>query len=221
MGECWNWLATGSTVALVALSELSLLFLQRRQPARWARAVHARLREDWYQAVSGQPGSEILAVQTLRNSLMSATMLASTTVLALMGTLTLSVPSLHAGLAAGSAAVGTVPRMVLVLTLLGLLFVSLVATLMAVRFYNHASFIGAMPVDSPARASWASTGARYVRKAGILYGIGLRQLVLVLPVVAALLVPVAGPAIAAIVAAALFAFDHVDDSAVALSGKRR
>jgi hypothetical protein len=221
MDECRNWLAAGSTVALVALSELSLLFLQRRQPARWARAVHAQLREDWFQAVSGQAGSEILAVQTLRNSLMSATMLASTTVLALMGTLTLSVPSLHAGLAAGSAAVGTVPRMVLVLALLGLLFVSLVATLMAVRFYNHASFIAAMPVDSPARASWASTGVRHVRKAGILYGVGLRQLVLVLPVVAALLVPVAGPAVAAIVAAALFSFDVVDDRAVALSGKRR
>jgi hypothetical protein len=97
----------------------------------------------------------------------------------------------------------------LVLALLGLLFVSLVATLMAVRFYNHASFIGAMPVASPERASWASTGARYVRKAGILYGVGLRQLVLVLPLVAALFLPRAGPVAAVIVAAALFSFDCV------------
>lgn len=208
MDGLWNGLASGATVALVALYELVLVLMQRRRPGRLARTVHARLRADWYAAVSGQPGSEILAVQTLRNSLMSATMLASTTVLALMGAITLSVPALHARVATGRMAAGG-ERVLLLLALPGLLFVSLVATLMAVRFYNHASFIGAMPVASPERASWASTGARYLRKAGILHGVGLRQLVLVLPLVAALFLPIAGPVAAVIVAAALFSFDHV------------
>ena len=47
-------------------------------------------------ALSRQPGSEILAIQTLRNSVMSATMTASTAVLGLMGTVSLAAPSLDA-----------------------------------------------------------------------------------------------------------------------------
>jgi hypothetical protein len=63
--------------------------------------------------VSQQKGSEILAVQTLRNSLMSATMTAS---------------SLHASFGQG----GTVwpeftPRLAMELGVLGLLFASLVS----------------------------------------------------------------------------------------------
>lgn len=197
---------------VLVLYELLLLLLQRRQPERLARAKHAGLREDWFLAVSQQKGSEVLAVQTLRNSLMSATMLASTAALALMGTVTLAAPSLHASLEAAQGISSITPRLVLELVLLTLLCVSLVSTMMAVRFYNHAGFIGAMPVDSEARRRWASAGVRYVRRAGVLYGVGLRQLVLVVPVVAAILLPMAGPVTAVLVAGALFSFDrYIDD----------
>jgi hypothetical protein len=54
---------------------------------------------------------------------------------------------------------------------------------------------------------------RYVRRAGILYGVGLRQLVLVVPVVASILIPLAGPAAALVVAGVLFWFDHHGDEA--------
>ena len=45
---------------------------QRRRPERMTMTVHANLREDWFDAVSAQKGSKVLAVQTLRNALMSA-----------------------------------------------------------------------------------------------------------------------------------------------------
>ena len=151
MSAAWTWTAVGVTVVVLVLYELLLLLLQRRQPERLARAKHAGLREDWFLAVSQQKGSEVLAVQTLRNSLMSATMLASTAALALMGTVTLAAPSLHARLEAAQGISSITPRLVLELVLLTLLCVSLVSTMMAVRFYNHAGFIGAMPVDSEAR----------------------------------------------------------------------
>ena len=54
---------------------------QRRRPERMARTAHAALREDWFAAVSLYKGFELLSVQTLRNSLMPATMTASTAVL--------------------------------------------------------------------------------------------------------------------------------------------
>ena len=101
------------------------------------------------------------------------------------------------------------PRLLLELVLLSLLFASLVSTLMAVRFYNHAGFVGGMPVDSEERIRWTPLGVRYVRKAGLLYGFGLRQLVLVAPVVAAMLHPFAGPVAALAVAWVLYAFDRV------------
>jgi hypothetical protein len=211
MSMAWTWTAVGATAAVLLLYEVLLILLQRRRPERLARARHASLREDWFLAVSAQKGSEILAVQTLRNSLMSATMLASTAALALMGTVTLAAPSLHASFDTAQGLSDVSPRLMLELLLLALLFASLVSTMMAVRFYSHAGFIGGMPVDSEARKHWANAGVRYVRRAGVLYGIGLRQLVLVVPVVAAILLPVAGPVAAVLVAGVLFSFDRYSD----------
>ena len=55
--------------------------------------IHAALRAEWFAAVSAERGTEVLAVQTLRNSLMSATMIASTAAIGLMGAATLVAPS--------------------------------------------------------------------------------------------------------------------------------
>lgn len=192
-----DWTSVALTLALLGLYEALLVL-----PQRLALARHAGLREEWFRGVSAEKGSEVLAVQTLRNSLMSATMLASTAALGLMGTVTLAAPSLHDGVDAFG------PRLLLELVLLALLFASLVSSMMAVRFFNHAGFIGGMPVASAARARWLESGVHYVRRAGVLYGVGLRQLVLVVPVVAALLLPAAGPVAAALVAGVLTLLDR-------------
>lgn len=202
------WAAVVTTLVLLLCYEAVLLMRQRRHPARVARVAHAQLREDWLLAVSAEKGSEVLAVQTLRNSLMSATMLASTAALALMGTVTLAAPSLHAIVDHANGHTPAPYRLLLELVLLALLFASLVSTLMAVRYYNHAGFVCGMPVASAARRRWTSIGVHYVRRAGLLYGLGLRQLVLVAPVVAAMLHPLAGPVAALLVVAVLFFFDR-------------
>jgi len=209
MSADWTWACVGLTLAVLALYEAMLVLLHRSN--RLAPARHAGLREEWFRVVSAQKGSEVLAVQTLRNSLMSATMLASTAALALMGTVTLAAPSLQESLAAAQGVSSLSARLVLELVLLALLFASLVSSMMAVRFYNHAGFIGGMPVESEARARWTEAGVRYVRRAGLLYGIGLRQLVLVAPVVSALLVPASGPVAALLVAAVLYSLDRFSD----------
>lgn len=205
-----HWGFVALTLVLIGLYEGLLVLVQRRRPQRLAPSRHAALREEWFRVVSEQPDSEVLAVQTLRNSLMSATLLASTAALALMGAATLAAPSLRDSLAGAGTVARPGPRLVLELVLLALLSASLVSTLMAVRFYNHAGFIGGMPVASEARGRWTAAGVRYVRRAGLLYGFGLRQLVLVAPVVAALLAPVAGPVVALLVSAALYALDRFD-----------
>ena len=209
MNVALNWLAACVTVAVLLVYEVSLAVAQRQRPERMARSAHANLREDWFEAVSAQKGSEVLAVQTLRNALMSASMSASTAALGLMGTVTLAVPSLHGEL--GDAASGlphVTPRLAMELVLLALLFASLVSSVMAVRYYNHAGFVGGMPVESEARKRWAPAGSAYVRKAGLLYSWGLRQFVLVAPVVAFILHPVAGPIAAVVVSGVLLSFDR-------------
>ncbi len=198
------------TIGVLGAYELTLVVAERVRPSHVARSSHAQLREAWLDAIALQPGSEILAVQTLRNSLMSATMTASTAALGLMGTATLAAPSLREALTADVQWVGPLaPRLMLELVLLALLFVSLVASAMAVRYYTHVSFIAGMPADSPAKQPWLAIGQRYIKHAGRLYGWGLRHLVLVAPVVAALLHPLAGPPAALLTIVALARFDRV------------
>jgi uncharacterized membrane protein len=202
------WLATLATVVLLFGYEAVVAVTQRRRPDRMARSAHAAMREDWFTAVSQHQGSEILAVQTLRNSLMSATMTASTAVLGLMGTVTLAAPSLHVSFGETAAVPSFTPRLVLELLLLTLLFASLICSAMAVRYYNHAGFISGMPVESEARQRWAPAGAAYVRRAGLLYSWGLRHLILVAPILASVLHPFAGPAAAVLVVVVLSGFDR-------------
>jgi hypothetical protein len=203
------WLTVIATIAILAANEASVFFAERRNPAGLARTVHARLREEWFAAVSQQPGSEILAVQTIRNSLMSATMTASTAVLGLVGTITLATPSLHATFNAPNAQFQFTPRLMLDLVLIALLFASLVCSAMSVRYYNHAGYICSMPIDSDTRLRWAETGAGYIRRAGMLYSWGLRHLVLVAPILAAILHPAAGPLVALLVVLILLGFDRI------------
>ena len=209
MNELLAWLATLATFAVLLAYEVVLTVAQRRRPERMARSAHAALREDWFIAVSQQKGSEILAVQTLRNSLMSATMTASTAMLGLIGTVTLAAPSLHASFGEAVMLPSVTPRLVLELLLLALLFASLVCSAMAVRYYNHVGFISGMPVESVARRRWAEAGTAYVRRAGVLYSWGLRHLILVAPILACLLHPLAGPLAAVLVVVVLVRFDQV------------
>lgn len=210
MTETLAWILAGVTVAVLLGYEATLALSARRRPLRHARSAHATLREDWFAAVSQQPGSEILAVQTLRNSLMSATMIASTSAIGLMGTASLAAPSLHDALLARELRTPAfTPGLAMELALLALLFTSLVLSVMAVRYYTHAGFVGGMPVDSAARRAWNPTGQAAVRRAGLLYGWGLRQLVLVAPLVGYLLHPWAGPVAAVGVVAVLWRLDRL------------
>jgi hypothetical protein len=208
-----SWISALLTAAVILLYELWFAYTQQRRPLTLARTAHAALREEWFDAVSGQAGSEILAVQTLRNSLMSASLIASTAVLGLMGTITLTASSLAENMGPGHGSVGAfTPRLAVELVLLALLFSALVCSAMSVRFYNHASFIGGIPVASPVRQRWNSVGKAHVRRAGLLYSWSVRNLVLVAPALAFMLHPLSGPVAAIAVALVLFKFDRVNTS---------
>jgi Protein of unknown function, DUF599 len=191
VNEALAWAAA----AVLLACELAVL----RWPSGHAasvRATHARLRVEWFEALSQQPGSELLAVQTLRNALMSATVTASTAVLALMGWITLMLPawrqmSLHS--AANVWLIWLTPTL-----LLG----ALLSSSLAVRSIQHASYIASLPAGGPVRRAWADEGARHARAGGLHYGAGLRQLILA---ASAAIVPLhTGAALAAALGVALW-----------------
>lgn len=205
-----TWEAAVLTITILLAYEVALATQQKRHPERMAKSAHALIRREWFDAVSVVKGTEILAVQTVRNAVMAATMTSSISAIGLIGSATLAMPSIHIGLAQATISSSFGPRLLLELVLLALLFASLASSVMAVRFYNHAGFICAMPVDSEQRSRWSSVGSGYIDRAGRLYSWGVKHLILVAPILASILQPLAGPVAAALVVFALSGFDSFD-----------
>ena len=61
------------------------------------------------------------------------------------------------------------------------------------RYFSHAGFVMSLPVASPPRQQRLPTAIEYVRRAGTLYGWGLRSFFLVAPIIAGLINPFAMP----------------------------
>lgn len=209
-GAAWlNWALVGLSLLLLVGYEWRANSVGRRTPQRMARHAHARMRSQWVHALSAQAGFEIVAVQALRNSLMSATISASTAALAVMGAVTLSGGALAANIEHWSQAqaLHTVLQALLVLVL----FASYVCSAMAMRYYGHASFVMSMPVGSPARQPFNAVAAEHVRRAGLLYSWGLRLFLMVAAVVAGIVHPWAMLPVTMLLLVALHYFDRPAD----------
>ena len=206
------WMAWGLVLAsllLIVSYEARAGYIGRHAPQKMARYAHAHLRLEWVKALSTKPGFEIVAVQALRNSLMSATISASTAALAVMGAVSLSGGALATNLGHWSSteSLHTVLQVLLVL----MLFASYVCSAMAMRYFGHASFVMSMPVASPERRPLNAVAAEHVRRAGLLYGWGLRLFLMVASVVAGIVHPLAMLPVTLILLVALRYFDRPAD----------
>src|SRR4030065_1616235 len=81
----YDVLGLGLSVSLLGLYHLYLRIKVARNPAYTVQSVNIIARAAWVENVMREKGMEVLAVQTLRNSTMAATFLASTPVPLLMG----------------------------------------------------------------------------------------------------------------------------------------
>ena len=194
------WLVAALSMLAVVGYELRLQRAARNDAAATARSAHRVLRGDWVQALSRHPGSEILAVQALRNSLMSATINASTAVLVLMGSISLMASHRDASSFSMQASF----RVGLELALVLILFAAYVCAAMAMRYYNHAGFVLSLPVGSPERMGREQLAATYVPRAASLYSWSLRCFLYAVPIavglLSALLMPVATIALITVLA---------------------
>jgi uncharacterized membrane protein len=127
---------------------------------------------------------DVLAVQTLRNSIMAATFLASTAILLIVGVLTLS----EQGDKLSSAwhalnFLGYVAPQIWLVKLFAMLLDLLVAFFsfaMAIRLFHHVGFLVNVPIDSHEFAKPRHVAA-HLNRAGRFYSIGTRAYYLLVP----------------------------------------
>lgn len=172
-----------------ALYELYLHWITLRAPMKLARSAHAAIRSNWVKAVMRRPGTEILVIQTLRNSVMAASFMATTAILALSATLTLSgIANSDNGLwqAARAGSRGPTLLAAKLLLLTGSFFISFLFMAMAVRFFNHAGYLITGEAVSEGANRKETLAAAYLNRAGNYYSFGMRAFFGCIPFLAGL-----------------------------------
>ncbi|RME48424.1 MAG: DUF599 domain-containing protein [Deltaproteobacteria bacterium] len=163
-------------------------FLSRRvrsNPNYSVQAVNQRLRRAWVAYVLEREERAIVAVQTLRNTTMSATFLASTAVLLMLGTLNLMSHTERLAtswqLFMGSEPAHPEFWIVKLFALVIDFFVAFFSFAMAIRLFNHAGYqLTLTPERSPMTVEEIATS---LNRAGRHYTIGMRAYYLSVPLV--------------------------------------
>lgn len=130
---------------------------------------------------------DILAVQTLRNSTMAATFLASTAILLAVGVLTLSGDADKLGETwhilniYGSTAHSTMTMKLIVI--LGDLFISFFSFSFSIRLFSHVGFIINTPITDGNYGTSITFVAMQLTKAGTYFYIGMRAYYFLVPLV--------------------------------------
>jgi uncharacterized membrane protein len=174
-----------STVLLI-LYHVFLRYKIRNNPAYTVQKINIIARTAWVENIM-RNGKDILAVQTLRNSTMAATFLSSTSILLIMGVLSLSGQGdkLNSTWHLLNIIGSTHPELWLVKVLLMLLdlLVAFFSFAMSIRIYNHVGYL----LNVPLEMSHKSISPRYVaiqlNYAGHYYSVGMRAYYFLVPLV--------------------------------------
>jgi len=156
----------------------------RRDPSYTVQAVNRIARSEWVEHIM-QEGKDILAVQTLRNSTMAATFLASTAVLMVIGVLTLSGQSdklettWHSLNVFGARHAGLWTFKLLFL--LVDLFFAFFSFAMSIRIFNHVGYMINVPLTNVHKVFTPRHVAGHLNRAGRFYSFGMRAYYFAVP----------------------------------------
>lgn len=189
-----DWLSTFAadiagfviSALLLAVYHVYLRIRVRRNPAYTVQAVNVIARTAWVERIMKEKEG-ILAVQTLRNSTMAATFLASTAVLLIIGVLTLTEQGEKLGGAFHSlnfiGAKHAELWMGKLLMLMLDLFVAFFSFSMSIRVYNHVGYMLAVPIGTGHKSITPRHVAVHLNRAGRFYSIGMRAYYFLVPLV--------------------------------------
>lgn len=164
--------------------ELFLCLRTRRDPAYTVQAQNSAARSAWVETIMAER-RDILAVQTLRNSTMAATFLASSALLLIIGVLTLTGRGDSVSETWHSLNVlgGTSPTwwLVKLLFLLVDLLVAFFSFTLAVRMFNHVGYLVNVPRERLPAGLGPIQVAHHLNRAAASYTRGMRAYYLIIP----------------------------------------
>jgi uncharacterized membrane protein len=180
--------AFGISAALVVIYYVWLRIQVRRDPTFSIHSVNQITRSLWVINVMRNPAKDIMAVQTLRNFIMGASLMASTATLLIIGTLTLSGQAESISRSWHVLNVGGTHAAELwifkVVCLLVDFIVAFFAFVMAVRLVNQVVFMVTLPMEPDAHPSLSvESVAKRLNRAGDLFAIGMRAFFYAVPLV--------------------------------------
>jgi len=174
--------------ALVAGYHLYLAAIVRKNPFYTVHSANVIARRAWVEHVMSEPTRDIMAVQTLRNSIMAATFCGSTAVLMIMGTLTLISQSAHISeswhVLSFSGADYPELWIAKILLLLLAFIVAFFCFAMVIRLLNHVLYMVNVPAAKRTHpALQPEQVAERLNRAGFFYTAGMRAYYIAVPLV--------------------------------------
>lgn len=172
---------------LIAAYHVFLRHKISHDPTYTVQAINRIARTAWVETIMQNDKNAVLAVQTLRNSTMAATFLASTAVLMIIGVLTLSEQgekleaTWHALNVMG--AINPMLWMAKLILLLLDLFVAFFSFTMAIRVFNHVGYMINVPLELNHKMITPVHVATHLNRAGHFYSLGMRAYYFLVPLV--------------------------------------
>lgn len=180
-------------IGSLIVSSLILIFYHmylryriRSNPTYTVQAINRIARTAWVETMMAK-GPDVIPIQTLRNSTMAATFLASTAILLIIGVLTLSgqadkLGSTWHSLNSYGARHPELFLGKLILLLLDL-FTVFFSFSLATRVFNHVGYMINVPLALGHKAISAQHVAEHLNRAGEFYSIGMRAFYFMVPLV--------------------------------------
>jgi len=169
-------------LVLIVLYYLYLWQRTLRAPDSSAHSFNAKIRQRWVQMILANDNNGLLAIQTLRNSVMAANFMASTAILLIIGSLSSSEKLSHWLLQSDIQNLIPAYSNELSSLKLGLLvldfFIAFYSFSMAIRFFNHVGYMIGLADTELTKAT-----CLYLNKAGRYYTLGTRSFFFSLPII--------------------------------------
>jgi uncharacterized membrane protein len=167
----------GASLALLAAYHAYLRYRLSKDPGYTIQRINDLVRTAWVEDIMRRREG-ILAVQTLRNSMMAAVFLASTAVLMIIGVLTLSeqgerLRTTWQALDVFGAASSRLWLTKMLLLLIDLL-VAFFSFAMAIRLFHHVGYMINAPQNEDLAAANPAHVCGHLNRAGHFYSIGMR-----------------------------------------------
>jgi uncharacterized membrane protein len=209
--------------ALVGVYHLFLSRWLKRDPLYTVHALNKLAREAWVDAIMSNEKPDVLAVQTLRNSVMASSFMASTAILLMVGALSSVGFAEHQGSALHALNISgdTAPQTLAwkLLCLLADFFVAFFCFSMAVRFYNHVGYLIGVPARLTQNTISPALVTAYLNRAGLFYLLGMRSFFYSVPLVFWMFGPVFMIVATIVLIAALFPLDRAPKAAIRAHGE--